>query len=113
MGLFRRKPQSPLVAGPAILEFVRYVSNRYAIILYSLGFVTLLIAVGILVAFQNSPVGNILVILGTGIVITTLVTSILNYFFQQDIARAFSIISGAERSVIRTIHPEREAALTE
>jgi hypothetical protein len=54
---------------------------------------------------------EVLRVFATGVFITTLVSSILNFYFQQEINRHFSIIDGAERAGIIRIYEDRNAAM--
>lgn len=91
-----------------MLRFFRYIFTPYAIPLYLISVICLWTS-----ALFVTPWNSILVVFGSGILITTLVTSILNFHFQIDIHRYFSIISGAERASLARIYEHRNAALVE
>lgn len=56
---------------------------------------------------------GLLVPVGLGIIISTLVASVLNFAFQSAIHNAFSIVQGAEGAEILRIYANRKAALEE
>lgn len=94
-------------------EFLKYIFTKYTVSLYLLSTIFLLLpsflpAVGLL----RFPFG-IFNIVGTGVLITTFVSSILNFYFQEEVKRHFSIISGAEKSGILRIYPSRRTAMRE
>lgn len=89
-------------------KFIRYILTKYTISLYLLSVLCMWSS-----TFFIQPIAEILKIFGSGILITTLVSSILNFYFQIDIHRYFSIISGAERADIRKIYERRSAAIFE
>jgi hypothetical protein len=63
--------------------------------------------------FFVQPVAEILKVFGSGIFITTLVSSILNFHFQKDIHSNFSIIRGAEGAEVKSIYENRSSAMLE
>ncbi len=96
-----------------MLDFLRSILNRFSVALYLLAVVLLLLAALIPDNdFETFP-ANILLVFGGGIFITTLVSSILNFYFQQEIDRRFAIVAGAEASGIRRVYADRKAAMAE
>ncbi len=89
-------------------KFLSYILTKYTVSLYLLSIVCIWSS-----SFFIQPIAEISKIFGSGILITTLVSSILNFYFQIDINRYFSIISGAERANIRNIYENRGAALAQ
>ena len=94
-------------------EFLKYTLTKYTVSLYLLSTVLLLIDAFIPETFFIKSFSKVLTIFGTGIFITTFVTSILNFYFKTDIHRYFSVISGAEKSNILKIYPKRKYAVKE
>ena len=94
-------------------EFLRYIITKYTVFLYLGSTLLILIAILLPKTGWTNFLSEILKIFGAGAFITTLVSSILNFHFQTDINRYFSIIRGVERSGIKRIYENREEALIE
>lgn len=96
-----------------MLDFLRHMVTKYTLSLYLLsgGFFVLPFVFPSIAAYKVWA--EMLNILGTGVFITTFVSSILNFYVQEEIKRHFSIISGAEKSGIARIYPNRNAAMEE
>lgn len=88
--------------------FFEYVCNPCTICLILIGLIIMYVAAN--QHEEKKYVSDILVALGSGIFITTAVTVILNFFFQEEIHRHFSIVQGAEKAGIVKIFYNRKAA---
>lgn len=91
-----------------MLKFSKYIITPYTVALYLLSVLCIWSS-----SFFVQPIAEILKVFGSGIFITTLVSSILNFYFQIDIHRYFAIISGAERADVRRIYENRSSAMLE
>jgi hypothetical protein len=92
-------------------KFMKYIFTKYTVTLYFLALLIMGLSNLLSNAISSKPIADFLLIFGSGIFITTLVSSILNFYFQQDIHRYFSIIKGAESASIIKIYENRSHAM--
>lgn len=94
-------------------DFLNYILTKYTVSLYLLSTLILLTPTMLPLQTLLKIPNELFMVIGTGILITTLVSSILNFYFQEEVKRHFSIISGSDRSGIVRIYPKREDAMPE
>jgi hypothetical protein len=94
-------------------EFIKYILTKYTVSLYLISTLLLLITTIVPMHKILKIPNEFFTIIGSGIFITTLVSSILNFYFQEEVKRHFSIISGSDRSGIVRVYPKRESAMPE
>lgn len=107
----------------SVFHFLKYQLTLYNVSLYLLSSAILLIAWGF-GSIRMDNAFDLLVVVGSGILLTTFVTNVLNYFFQDQIAKSlvrlrdelarnFSIVSEAQRSGIVGMYADRGQAMKE
>ena len=99
--------------GEPLRRFIDSFLTKHTICLYLLSVLLLLLATVLQEEYVSQSAIEMLKIFGAGIFITTLVTSILNFYFREDIHRYFSTVGGAENAGIQRIYANRKHALIE
>ncbi len=87
------------------IRILSYFWSKYTQLLYSSSLICIVLSFAL-----SGKVGVALLAIGSGILITTLVTSILNYHIQEDIRKEFTIIGNSVESSISRIFPNRKKA---
>ncbi len=101
-------------------KLLNHIASKEYFFLYSGGLLFLLIATFLepaeglgTSAFWLRKATQLFDAAGFSLIITTLVASVLNFYFQRAIADRFSIVGGAEGAQIRCLFPSRSAALVQ
>jgi len=90
-------------------DFTHYAITKYTVGLYIASALSLCLGFTILTGW----VRDLCNVLGTGVAVTTLVSSTLNFHFERGIHRHFSIVAGAEKSGVYGLYSVRADALWE
>lgn len=88
-------------------DLMRKILNRYVLSLYGISFIIILFGM-VLFRESHKTAYDLSLVVGTGLFITTLVSSFFNYYLNLDINKYFSIISGSEKAGIKKVYANRD-----